>query len=74
MAGKGDKRRPQQISSYENDLRWELMSSKTTQERKCAIIQELEEIKHQKLSAPVGTKKTNTREVLNGFFEELTGG
>ena len=39
--GKGDKRRPRTIGSQEEELRWELMNSKTTQKRKEEIIKAL---------------------------------
>jgi hypothetical protein len=42
MSGKGDKRRPQQIEQSEADLRWELISSRTSQERKEEILAILE--------------------------------
>jgi len=45
MAGKGDKRRKPQVDDYELTLRWELMSSKTSKERKEEILKELKESK-----------------------------
>ncbi len=46
--GKGDWQRPTQVSMAESDLRWELMSSKTTQERKEEILLVLECMKEEK--------------------------
>ena len=43
--GKGSWVRPRSISLAEKDLRWELMSSKTTSERKEEIKKILEEMK-----------------------------
>ncbi len=45
MNGKGDKRRPKQVSNLEMDLRWELFDNKTTLERKKEIARILEEMK-----------------------------
>lgn len=46
--GKGPDRRPTQIDSNENDLRWELISKKTSPERKQEIIEILEKLKQGK--------------------------
>lgn len=48
MSVKGDWKRPTQICREEYDLRWELMSSKTTPERKEEILKLLEQMKQQK--------------------------
>ena len=45
--GKGSKPRPSSISLKEKDLRWELMSSRTSPERKEEIKKILEEIKNE---------------------------
>lgn len=43
MAGKGDKRRPRQITATEEELRWELAFGKD-EERKAEIRRQLEEL------------------------------
>lgn len=46
---KGSGRRPTQISSQEEDLRWELINPKTTKKRKKAILALLEKLKEEKI-------------------------
>lgn len=46
--GKGDKRRPRAISSREEELRWELMSSYTTETRKAGIRRTLKQLQEEK--------------------------
>ena len=45
-AGKGDKRRPSQITQQEELLRWELFKSTTSPERKVEIKKQLEAMKN----------------------------
>lgn len=45
---KGSKQRPSFITNEEFELRWELMSSDTTEERKLAILKQLQKIKEEK--------------------------
>lgn len=49
--GKGSNRRPTNIMKYEEDLRWELIKSSTTPERKSEIKRELEIINCSKILA-----------------------
>lgn len=48
--GKGSWVRPTKISLNEKDLRWELMSSRTSEERKIEIKEILEEMKNEELN------------------------
>lgn len=52
MSGKGDKRRPQYITDYENNLRWELL--KASDADKQSILDQLEQIK---TSMPIPNEK-----------------
>lgn len=45
---KGSKRRPVRVSKLEEDLRWELLSRKTSKERKDEIIKILDSDKFRK--------------------------
>ena len=42
--GKGSKRRQEQISKVESNLRWELVFGKPTEERKNEILKQLKEL------------------------------
>jgi hypothetical protein len=44
MAGKGDRRRPRQITKAEEELRWELAFGKPSDTRKEGIRRQLEEL------------------------------
>jgi hypothetical protein len=46
--GKGDKRRPRNISEKEENLRWELLSSYTTETRKATIRRVIKQLQEEK--------------------------
>lgn len=53
MSGKGDSRRKPLIDKVMEDLRWELISSKTTPERKQQILEIIELQKQQEIIQPI---------------------
>lgn len=45
---KGSKRRPSSVNAEEADLRWELITPGTTEERKLEILKELKKLRENK--------------------------